>query len=771
VTKLFTFVLLLAPCIAQAQTTVAGSTPGSFRVTESGAAEYRIPIRVPPGIAGMEPRLALVYNSQAGNGLLGVGWDLEGLSAIGRCPRTLAQDGVRGSVNYDANDRFCLDGQRLMAISGTYGADGTEYRTERESFNKVISYGVAGNGPAWFKAWTKSGQIIEYGNTADSRVEAQGKATVRVWAQNKISDTKGNYLTVTYIEDSPNGDYRPDRIDYTGNAGTALAPASSVRFVYESRSDVTPFYQAGALIRQTHRTVAIEAWIGSSQSGRYALAYDNLGAAGMSRVTGVAHCDALGACMPAHQLAWATVASFNNFSIKPNLVGEDGYYMGYTPYIGDFNGDGKADVLWDFKFSGSDMRSGGYRYLWLGNGDGTFSVISNLAGADGSFMGYTPYIGDFNGDGKADVLWDYKFSGSDMRSGGYRYLWLGKGDGTFTINSNVASADGGLMGYEPSIADFNGDGKADVLWDYKFSGSDMRSGGYRYLWLGKGDATFTINSNAAGVDVAYMGYEPSIADFDGDGKSDVLWNYLFSGADLRSGGYRNLWMQAGGLTDVITSFQNGLGAGTSIAYKSLTDPAVYTKDSGAVYPDMDLQMPMQVVYGAETSDGSGGTTAISKKYGGGRARLDGRGFLGFRWIEALQVETGLKVRSEFRQDWPYVGLPSVVKKTQTSGSVLSEATNTFSCINPATGSACAVAAGNRYFPFTSQSVESGNDLNGAALPTVTTTTAYDNFGNATSVVVSTGDGYSKTTTNTFANDVANWFLGRLTRSTVQSVTP
>jgi hypothetical protein len=398
-------------------------------------------------------------------------------------------------------------------------------------------------------------------------------------------------------------------------------------------------------------------------------------------------------------------------------------------------------------------------------------VISNLAGADGSFMGYTPYIGDFNGDGKADVLWDYKFSGSDMRSGGYRYLWLGKGDGTFTINSNVASADGGLMGYEPSIADFNGDGKADVLWDYKFSGSDMRSGGYRYLWLGKGDATFTINSNAAGVDVAYMGYEPSIADFDGDGKSDVLWNYLFSGADLRSGGYRNLWMQAGGLTDVITSFQNGLGAGTSIAYKSLTDPAVYTKDSGAVYPDMDLQMPMQVVYGAETSDGSGGTTAISKKYGGGRARLDGRGFLGFRWIEALQVETGLKVRSEFRQDWPYVGLPSVVKKTQTSGSVLGEATNTFSCINPATGSACAVAAGNRYFPFTSQSVESGNDLNGAALPTVTTTTAYDNFGNATSVVVSTGDGYSKTTTNTFANDVANWFLGRLTRSTVQSVTP
>src|SRR5882672_11705027 len=117
-------ILLAAVTAARAQS-VAGSTPGSFRVTESGAAEYRIPIQVPPGIAGMEPALALVYNGQAGNGLLGVGWNLEGLSSITRCPRTVAQDGVKGGANYDANDRFCLDGQRLMAISGTYGADGT----------------------------------------------------------------------------------------------------------------------------------------------------------------------------------------------------------------------------------------------------------------------------------------------------------------------------------------------------------------------------------------------------------------------------------------------------------------------------------------------------------------------------------------------------------------------------------------------------------------------------------------------------------------------
>src|SRR6266852_9250990 len=109
---------LIVPTPVQAQTTVAGFTPGSFRVTETEAAGYRSPIRVPPGIAGMEPSLALVYNSQAGNGLVGVGWSLEGLSAITRCRTTAAQDGVRGGINYDLNDGYWLDGQRLMLIAG-----------------------------------------------------------------------------------------------------------------------------------------------------------------------------------------------------------------------------------------------------------------------------------------------------------------------------------------------------------------------------------------------------------------------------------------------------------------------------------------------------------------------------------------------------------------------------------------------------------------------------------------------------------------------------
>jgi hypothetical protein len=189
VTALSVAVFLLAgpaPVMAQ-QMTVRGKAS----VDPNGGAGYSILISVPPGTAGQAPSLSFQYNNQSGNGLLGMGWSLGRLPAVGRCPKTVAQDSVMGRVTYDANDRFCLDGQRLMAINnGTNGAEGTEYRTEIESFSRAISHGTAGTGPAWFEVHTKSGQIMEFGHT-DSQVLAQGQTTARSWAINKVSDTKG----------------------------------------------------------------------------------------------------------------------------------------------------------------------------------------------------------------------------------------------------------------------------------------------------------------------------------------------------------------------------------------------------------------------------------------------------------------------------------------------------------------------------------------------------------------------------------------------------
>ncbi|MES9868782.1 MAG: SpvB/TcaC N-terminal domain-containing protein [Sedimenticola sp.] len=181
---------------------VAGILPGEFSVTQAGAAHYTIPLAVPRGTAGMEPSLSLDYNSQGGSGLLGVGWSLNGLSAITRCGRTIVQDGTSGGIEFTDNDRYCLDGQRLVAVKGAYGHSGTEYRTEIDSFARIVSHGRQGKGPAWFSVQTKSGQTIQYGNTGDARIEAQGKSEVYVWAQNRITDAVGNSLTVSYHEDT-----------------------------------------------------------------------------------------------------------------------------------------------------------------------------------------------------------------------------------------------------------------------------------------------------------------------------------------------------------------------------------------------------------------------------------------------------------------------------------------------------------------------------------------------------------------------------------------
>ena len=110
VRKLAVFLLACAAANLHAAT-VPGAIPGNFGVSETGAATYSIPLAVPPGTAGMEPRLSLNYSSQSGNGIAGVGWSLGGLTAITRCAQTIVHDGQTRGVQLDANDRFCLDGR------------------------------------------------------------------------------------------------------------------------------------------------------------------------------------------------------------------------------------------------------------------------------------------------------------------------------------------------------------------------------------------------------------------------------------------------------------------------------------------------------------------------------------------------------------------------------------------------------------------------------------------------------------------------------------
>jgi len=180
-----------APEIPALPGKMSGYTPVNCEVSESGAAICQLPLTAPAGTGGMAPKLSLGYNSQGNNGPVGVGWSLNGLSAITRCRATQAQDGLTAAVDFDANDRFCLDGERLMAVQGEYGAEGTVYYTEQHTFQKVVSFLDSETKMQRFKVWTKTGLILEYGFTTDSSIEAQGRKDVMIWAVNEIQDTRG----------------------------------------------------------------------------------------------------------------------------------------------------------------------------------------------------------------------------------------------------------------------------------------------------------------------------------------------------------------------------------------------------------------------------------------------------------------------------------------------------------------------------------------------------------------------------------------------------
>ncbi|SFU59186.1 Repeat domain-containing protein [Polaromonas sp. YR568] len=534
--------------IAAAQTTtVAGSTPGQFSVNESGAATHRIPIQVPPGVAGMEPKLELAYNSQGGNGLLGIGWSLSGISVISRCPRTMAQDGVRGGVKFDMNDRYCMDGQRLILVSGTYGVAGSEYRTELDSFSKIVASGTAGSGVASFTVQTKAGLTMEYGNTADSRVEAQGKTSVRIWALNKITDVKTNFMTFSYYESADSSIHALTTINYGGNAAAAAPANSSVVFEYDTaRLDKSQSYIQGSQIQLDRRMTAIKAYSGASLVKTYTLAYAYGAATRKSHVNSLTECSAVSGCLAPIQLTWADSSAapgiFSSQQTGVIVPGNWGAVGSYQKYRADLNGDGTTDLV--AIHIGTD---GVWAYTWLGQGDGTLGSMTNVIAIPdnwGTVGSYQAQVVDINGDGIPDIT-----AVQVGPVGVWAYAWLGKGDGTFFPKVDAVSVSGnwGSIGdYKSEIVDMNGDGIADLTAVYIGP-----AGVYGYTWLGKGDGTFLPMTSSVAVSGNWGtvgNYQKQILDIDGDGIPDLT--AVLIGPD---GVYAYTWLGKGDGTFLATN--------------------------------------------------------------------------------------------------------------------------------------------------------------------------------------------------------------------------
>ena len=181
--RLFRYTVLLAHIffatvsILQAQPHSVGAIPGVIDVSPMGATTYTIPIEVVPGVQGMQPNLSIVYNSMGGMGLLGMQWNLAGISSITRCGQNpyYYRDNGLTAIQFDSSDRYSLDGNRLMMI----GQQSSEYATEVDNFSRIFVHNPQFS-DHHFIAYTDDGSIIEYGKTGYGITQTQLLHTINL---------------------------------------------------------------------------------------------------------------------------------------------------------------------------------------------------------------------------------------------------------------------------------------------------------------------------------------------------------------------------------------------------------------------------------------------------------------------------------------------------------------------------------------------------------------------------------------------------------------
>ncbi len=410
-----------------------GAVEGTPSVSAAGNAFYTVPIVVPPGTNGMAPSVSLTYNSNMKNGPVGLGWFIQGASSrISRCPKTFSQDGETHAVNFTAEDRFCLDGHRLLLVgTGTYGDHGTEYRTEIDSFRRITAHGAAGNGPEYFIVESPNGHTMQYGFTADSRIEAQGKSTVYTWALNRVEDVSTNYYTIEYTEDNSEGSFYPDVIKYTGNVNENLTPYAWVKFEWENRDDSTFRYQGGSkLTPHPKRLNEIQTFIdgGTTPVTEYRLEYEMFGVnaasspeGNQSRLKKIRRCDPNNLCQKDLDIEWwadANGIDAENYAYDLTVPADTTTVYKHQDLSNprmvnarwhDFNGDGRPDYIYTQKNGtnpATQTASGTYTLMLSDiNNPGLYNNATWTTPGISQYDNFDEIaFADVNGDGRTDLV-------------------------------------------------------------------------------------------------------------------------------------------------------------------------------------------------------------------------------------------------------------------------------------------------------------------------------------------------------------------------------
>lgn len=462
-----------------------GTTEGEFRVDESGAATYSIPIAAPAGTAGVAPEVTLNYSSSGSNGIAGFGWSIGGLSAISRCRSTLGQDNVAEPITWTNSDRFCLDGQRLILTSGSHGAAGATYRAEIDNGTLVTVVDSASGGPDYFKVQRRDGSTSYYGTSPDSTDTSaklnNASGETLTWAIRHFTDSAGNPIWFDYETTASAQRIKNIKYAYGVNrTNPGAAHGARINFGYETRQDVISGYVAGHHFANDQRLSSINVYntITSEQAVRqYNLAYGEgqpVATDSLSRLTSVQEC--IGAtCLPKTTFRWHLPGLSSQYIATSGFTMANNNHGLRAHRPADIDGDGKIDLVWiEAVYDGSNMQprlnyaisdgidfaqqtfagssadicpASGQKEVCLGTTAATFSVKLETF--------------DFNADGRSDV------AAYDYAAGIWKiYLSEPQGDGSWKLSGipvSAPTADGNLTGRGTSFIDVNSDGLVDAV--------------------------------------------------------------------------------------------------------------------------------------------------------------------------------------------------------------------------------------------------------------------------------------------------------------------
>ena len=427
-------------------------TLGSFRVTENGTANYTIPISLPSGIAGVQPEVALTYDSQTPETSIGLGWGISAGSSISRCRQTVAQDGQFTGLTFTDTDRYCLDGQRLILSNDNYaeGEVGAIYKTEIDNQLLITIVNNSANNKKMFVVEGKDGSKKYYGGTTNSEVSIS-EYGILTWNIRKVYDNLENDNTAINYSYSEHdefgaGEKALKEINYSGNR---------IEFKYESGDIRSQAYVGGSEFTSRAQLNAINVYNHNDKLlFDYALTFESA-ENGVRLLKSVAQCAGY-ICKKPIEFTYNDFNNNLNFDARESVFyASSGNKLAAVTQI-DTQGDGKPELATLERVDGEEY------LLCLTFTDGTNSEIcKTIHRAHGADIVQMIAV-DPQSDGK-QALW---VNMRDKHARDSDYYW---NQYSFTEGNNALDYSSlpltGTDRYMTDIrlGDLDGDGYADII--------------------------------------------------------------------------------------------------------------------------------------------------------------------------------------------------------------------------------------------------------------------------------------------------------------------